>query len=181
MKKILIIMCFFLLNIMFSSCTLVSITEEPTDDIVSLQYPDSFDYAKSAGYFPIYTNDNGEIYQYTVYCEWGKMWGIEGTFSKMKKISLYESMTNCHTFGWYYKEDALPEDFPKKEYIVIIQEDNKNIVGCVMIEFVQDDDVYFGYYVEVVYSVSYPKIDGKYQNVRREYIDTKLKEIKERK
>lgn len=62
-------------------------------------------------------------------------------------------------------------------YVQIILKDEDNIIGYAVIEINQDPEQGLNYHAEILKSVVFPKINGQYQFITEEYINTSIASI----
>ena len=182
MKKVTFIILFYLLFFCLSGCNnnineeqKNKIIEEETSEIVEYMVP-FFGYDLNYGAMPVFLKDNSAKYSYDLL-------SYNGYVTTSEIGTLHENLTdikNAHWVGWNpgYK-DIENEVYFDKAYFVIIQKELDNIVGYVIIRLIQDDDVYFAYYSEIMKSVFFPKVDGNFQEVTLDYVKEMVGKVNE--
>lgn len=149
----------------------------PTEDIlfVSTTNHHTFGGVHPLGY-PLILKDYGKNYQYDLYVEKG--------FVKIKyfNVTYYKEIRNatyCDYVEWIpYEYEYKDEQIYNKDYMLVIQKDETNIIGYVIIEFININNTHCFYRAQIVESMSFPKVDGKYQDIDKEYIFNRFDEIK---
>ncbi len=180
MKKLINMIVFYLLFFCLSSCNNNmnekqenKIIEEKTSEIVEYMVP-YFGYDLNYGAMPVFLKDYSDKYSYDLL-------SYNGYVTTSEIGTLHESLTditNAQWVGWNPGyNDIENEVYFDKAYFVIVQKELDNIVGYVIIRLIQDDDVYFAYYSEIVKSVFFPKIDEKFQDVTLNYIKETVEEV----
>lgn len=62
--------------------------------------------------------------------------------------------------------------------MLVVQKDETNNIGYVIIEFINVNNTPCFYTAQIVESMSFPKVDGEYQDIDKEYIFNIFDEIK---
>lgn len=180
MKKVIFMILFYFLFFCLSSCNNNmnekqenKIIEEKTSEIVEYMVP-YFGYDLNYGAMPVFLKDYSDKYSYDLL-------SYNGYVTTSEIGTLHENLTditNAQWVGWNPGyNDIENEVYFDKAYFVIVQKELDNIVGYVIIRLIQDDDVYFAYYSEIVKSVFFPKIDEKFQDVTLDYIKETVEEV----
>ena len=179
MKKYVILTLVFF-SLLFSSCTSNEKKEqyvvEPTEDILILgDIYHLYGGINPIGY-PIVFKDYGMSYQYDIYPDKGcvKYEGINET--------CYDELIGVTYVEWIewqrFNARLYSEDFIDNDYLLVIQRDEIHVIGYVIIEFINVADTPLFYRGNIIESMSFPKVDGKYQEVDKEYIFNRFDEIK---
>lgn len=128
---------------------------------------------KSHFKFKFNTLDNNEQYQYDAYLDNGyihtKYVNNLTSFNNLicndiNEYNLYISWTPFHT-----EEKKIYSSYATEANLVIIQKYNYNIIGYVIVHFEQLDNVYYKYKCQIIKSMSFPKINNKYQKINDDY------------
>lgn len=92
---------------------------------------------------------------------------------------------NDSTIYWTSMTQTEEGDFElyteNEAYINIIMREEKNIVGYAVVEIYKgglEDEPSHTYYAKLLKSTSFPKVNGKYQNVSSEYVASEAERIK---
>ena len=182
MNKKIFLVVYICIFIMFSSCIKdnentnnyeeeneeesVEIIERPNNSFVTIDsseilFDDMFDV------FTIYIPNGDGKYQYDIYTNNGL---IQSDY--WFQLQYYNNLTHNDLIKWSPVKEVEREyifDFVEKAQIVIVQKEYYNILGYVVIEFKQDKDIYNKYTSDIIKSVGFPKINGKYQQIKDEY------------
>lgn len=203
MKKKLIILFMLIMSITLMSCEMsqnqevnpqeqeVKIVEKENSEIIK-DYAPYFSYALSIGRLQIILKDNGEQYKYDAFCDNG---GIEVPFisdefeKEVNDFTMPEDMICWQPINRDVRDGSDPYESEvfQYAYVVIIQKEEGHIVGCAILELTLSDvdemhnKFVRAYTAELIVSISFPKVNGEYQEVTREYIENKLNKIKESK
>lgn len=203
MKKKLIILFMFIMSITLMSCEMnqnqevkpqeqeVKIVEKENNEIIK-DYAPYFSHAQGVNRLQIMLKNNGEQYKYDAFCDNGgiEVTRISGEFEKeINDFTISNDIVGWRPINRNVRDGSDPyeSEIFQYAYVVIIQKEENHIVGCAILELTLDDvDEYHNKFVraytaELIVSISFPKVNGEYQEVTREYIENKLNKIKESK
>ncbi len=197
MKKVLTLILLFIFFSSLCSCKdsnydnnqqnlFDSIVEEETEDIIEFYLPRGDLGWGSWNYWGAIIKKSSELYHYDIFCDNGAI--ITDIYLK-NYLQVINDFSDLHIINWIPTSNG---DTPtgnevlcEKAYLTIIQKYNNNIIGYVIFEFIQDKEFLEHQGVNWIYSCNlikqkrFPKVNGVYQSVSKEYIFKKLAEVKD--
>ncbi len=90
---------------------------------------------------------------------------------------LFQKATLCREATIYWTPDD-DDELIDLAYIDVIVKVENNIIGYAVIKITNPEDSFQTYKVEIIKSVIFPKIDGKYQKVTQKQVERKIKAAK---
>ena len=110
--------------------------------------------------------NSNAIFEIKVYN--GHIFGIGAGFTRTTTLKVGEETS------W----QVIIEQSVDMDYVDIVVKVNKNIIGYVVIKINRVGDSWLNYTPTILKSVTFPKVNGRYQKVTEEYVQQQIKQVK---